>query len=99
MISLTPCKLNHNSLPFDDVINNFQIMSTWSNAPWGFGSNGGRDGCVYSGPFGKRQFSLTNGECLRRNFNGNSFGLLLLLSQPLFGSVSQSVGAQQENAA
>ncbi|XP_078361289.1 tyrosinase-like [Oculina patagonica] len=49
-----------------------QIMSMWSGAPWGFGSNGGgRDGCVYDGPFGKNQFSLTNGGCLKRNFNGN----------------------------
>lgn len=48
-----------------------QIMSFWSNAPWGFGSNGGRDGCVYNGPFGKHKWSLTNGECLKRGFNGN----------------------------
>lgn len=48
-----------------------KVMSTWSNAPWGFGSNGGRDGCVYSGPFGKRHFTLTSGGCLKRNFNGN----------------------------
>ncbi|PFX24126.1 Tyrosinase [Stylophora pistillata] len=48
-----------------------KIMSTWSNAPWGLGSNGGRDGCVYSGPFGKHRFSLTSGGCLKRNFNGN----------------------------
>ncbi|KAJ7387500.1 hypothetical protein OS493_000830 [Desmophyllum pertusum] len=48
-----------------------QIMSFWSDAPWGFGSNGGRDGCVYSGEFGKDKWSLTNGGCLKRNFNGN----------------------------
>ena len=51
----------------------FQIMSFWSNAPWGFGSNGGRDGCVYNGPFGKHKWSLTNGECLKRGFNGKTF--------------------------
>ena len=48
-------------------------MSFWSNAPWGFGSNGGRDGCVYNGPFGKHKWSLTNGECLKRGFNGKTF--------------------------
>jgi len=50
-----------------------QMMSFWSNAPWGFGSNGryDRDGCVYGGPFAEHQWSLTNGECLKRNFNGN----------------------------
>ena len=60
------------TLSFLLTIANFQIMSTWSNAPWGLGSNGGRDGCVYSGPFGKHYFSLTSGKCLKRNFNGNS---------------------------
>lgn len=48
-----------------------QILSFWSEAPWGFGSNGGRNGCVYGGPFGKHQWKLTNGNCLKRNFNGN----------------------------
>ena len=48
-------------------------MSFWSNAPWGFGSNGGRDGCVYDGPFGKHKWSLTNEECLKRGFNGKTF--------------------------
>ena len=51
-------------------------MSFWSDAPWGFGSNGGRDGCVYSGEFGKDKWSLTNGECLKRNFNGMFSDLL-----------------------
>lgn len=48
-----------------------QIMSVWSDAAWGLGSNGGRDGCVYSGPFSKHTWKLTNGDCLKRNFNGN----------------------------
>ena len=48
-----------------------QIMSVWSDAAWGLGSNGGRDGCVYSGPFRKHVWKLTNGNCLKRNFNGN----------------------------
>lgn len=51
-------------------------MSFWSNVPWGFGSNGGRDGCVYNGPFGKNKWSLTNGECLKRGFNGKNLQTL-----------------------
>lgn len=43
----------------------------WSNVLWGLGSNGGRDGCVYSGFFGKWYFMLISGGCFKRNFNGN----------------------------
>lgn len=46
-------------------------MSVWSDAPWGFGGDGaGRDDCVYSGPFRKGQWWLTDGGCLKRNFDG-----------------------------
>jgi len=48
-----------------------EIMSVWSDAPWGFGGNGGgRDNCVYSGPFRKDQWWLPDGGCLKRKFNG-----------------------------
>lgn len=47
-------------------------MSVWSDAPWGFGGDGGgSEDCVNSGPFaGKDQWPLTNGGCLKRDFNG-----------------------------
>lgn len=64
-------------------------MSVWSDAPWGFGGNGGgRDDCVYSGPFRKGQWQLPDGGCLKRKFNGkiNNSTHIPQLSQPLFGS-------------